>query len=153
MRRVPWSAVAERGTSGDTALATRVSRAPPVRPPEIPSEGGVALTLPTALQGLRPPCRVRLHHAPGSFLTFTSSHFLHQGQSVSLIRFTRSNCLNASPTPTAFGQQDCGSRMSVFFAAHCARSQAIMASKCKTGHSLGDIPLAFHASIEFPPHR
>ena len=51
MRRAPWSAVAERGTSGDTALATNARTTPRVRPPEIPSEGGVALSLPVALQG------------------------------------------------------------------------------------------------------
>ncbi len=51
MRLAPWSAVAERGTSGDTALATHLWRRTHVRPPEIPSEGGVALSLPAALQG------------------------------------------------------------------------------------------------------
>ena len=50
-RLAPWSAVAERGTSGDTALATHVWRTTRVRQPEIPSEGGVALSLPAALQG------------------------------------------------------------------------------------------------------
>ena len=42
----------------DTALAARIRIAPPLRtphpsPPAIPSEGGVALTLPAALQGAR----------------------------------------------------------------------------------------------------
>ena len=51
MRLAPWSAVAERDTSGDTALGTRARARTPVRPPEIPSESGVALSLPAALQG------------------------------------------------------------------------------------------------------
>ncbi len=61
MRLAPWSAVAERGTSDDTALATQARRTPCVRPPEIPSEGGVALSLPAALQGSArlPACIIR----------------------------------------------------------------------------------------------
>ena len=39
----------------DTALATRVRRTTLVRPPEILSEGGVALSLPAALQGAPRP--------------------------------------------------------------------------------------------------
>ena len=49
----PWSAVAERGTSGDTALGTRVRWTTPAAPAGKPSEGGVALSLPAALQGAR----------------------------------------------------------------------------------------------------
>ena len=53
----PWSAVAERGTSADTAFGGRkAKRGVRVFPPAIPSEGGVALTLPAALQG-RGSCR------------------------------------------------------------------------------------------------
>ncbi len=59
----------------DTAFATRVRAATPVRmphlfPPEIPSKGGVALTLPAALQGAQ-RASMRPHNS-GSWYYFGS---------------------------------------------------------------------------------
>ena len=48
---LPWSAVAERGTSADTAFGMSAGERAGAVPPAIPSQGGVALTLPAALQG------------------------------------------------------------------------------------------------------
>ncbi len=57
----------------DTALGTRERTATPDAPAGKPSEGGVALTLPAALQGLRHICGKTLQtatsNACGSFLT------------------------------------------------------------------------------------
>ena len=50
-RAKSWSAVAERGTSADTAFGGYFSEGCLRFPFAIPSKGGVALSLPAALQG------------------------------------------------------------------------------------------------------
>ncbi len=51
-RAEPWSAVAKRGTSADTAFGGQLSMDHPRSSPKKTSKGGVALTLPAALQGV-----------------------------------------------------------------------------------------------------
>ncbi len=58
--------MAERGTSGDTAFGAGFLAGTLAPPPAIPSEGGVALTLPAALQGGARAC--------GSFLKLSHGH-------------------------------------------------------------------------------